>query len=350
MLDPIALSPRPFVHDRQTVRTSERMAEIWVSLPEGDQSTVFVNHVEYPPEGEFRIFRTKLNSKALRRFYLSAKWWDVVANRWVKLNQDYSTQLGVIAEVGYVTLVPGQRVEVKFLKLNPPTTEEQAPPPAAQADLEAALSKHLDPINNRLDRIEKNELKLALLDKATTTLNTAANNLNAPSVALQNHLRRLKHAAAPNVKSGEVTKQFQFDLASMHIAGDADALDQKTINSITWTNHPASLVIAVSKSVKALPARPFPATVRFWRKEKTGKRVLEPIDATFHDVGNDVVAEIPFHHQLAVPLTKSLKEHATPGSVCQLGATLEYSIDLGDLDPVHVAGPLGNEIELTIAP
>ena len=35
MLDPIALSPRPFVHDRQTVRTSERMAEIWVSLPEG---------------------------------------------------------------------------------------------------------------------------------------------------------------------------------------------------------------------------------------------------------------------------------------------------------------------------
>ena len=109
-------------------------------------------------------------------------------------------------------------------------------------------------------------------------------------------------------------------------------------------------MIAASKSVKALPARPFPATVRFWRKENTGKLILEPIAVTFSDVGNDVVAEIPFHHQLAVPLTKALKEYATPGSVCQLGATLEYTIDLGDLDPVHVAGPLGNEIELTIAP
>ena len=156
----------------------------------------------------------------------------MVANGWVKLNQDYSTQLGVIAEVGYVTLVPGQRVEVKFHKPCGPDAE-QAPAPSSQADLEAALSKHIAPINIRLDRIERNEAKLAMLDTATTTLNTAAKDLKAPSKALQKHLQKLKHAADPNVKSAAVTKQFQFDLASMHITGDADALDQKTINSIT---------------------------------------------------------------------------------------------------------------------
>lgn len=114
MDDLISLLPPVFVHERQTVRMSDRTAEIWVKLPENSESSVSVNFVEYPPEGNFRIFRTRLTTQEPRRFYLSAKRWDVKANRWIELVPMLSLSNEGTTGFNYVELQPGQRQIVQF--------------------------------------------------------------------------------------------------------------------------------------------------------------------------------------------------------------------------------------------
>ena len=105
-----------FVHDVKTLPPSKRIAEIWVQLPENTESKVSVNFVEYPPEGTFRIFRTKISTNEPRQFYLSAKRWDVQANRWIPLVAALSND--GTPDVGFIYLRPGERTVVKFD--NPP--------------------------------------------------------------------------------------------------------------------------------------------------------------------------------------------------------------------------------------
>ncbi len=347
----VAVLPGPFVHERQTVRVSERMAEIWVTLPEGDQSSVSVNHVEYPPEGEFRIFRTKLNSHEPQRFYLSAKRWDEKANRWVKLGQVPSTQPGVIEEVGYVTLVPGQRVEVQFdnpqLATTPPQAPALAPPPAPPCDLETALIKHVDPIKKRLGRIEK---KLNSLNTATTPLNTAADQLVDSSNALLEHLDKLELAAAPHAQSAKVTNWFQFDSATQKFSGDfaSDVNGQLTVN---WPDQTAAVVIKVPNRISPMPPRPFTANVTFLIRQKKRKPVFnKTIAVTFNDLGDQVVATIPFQQSLASPLKDALLNEIKAAGTFRISATIQYDAALGELGSVQIDGPLGNEIDLTITP
>lgn len=117
---PVMLLPKTFVHERRTVRMSERTAEIWVKLPKDSQSSVSVNFVEHPPEGDFRIFRTRINTFELRRFYLSAKRWDVHANHWIDLVAMPSLSSDETPDLGYLDLGPGQRRVVTFTDCHPP--------------------------------------------------------------------------------------------------------------------------------------------------------------------------------------------------------------------------------------
>ena len=122
--------------------------------------------------------------------------------------------------------------------------------------------------------------------------------------------------------------------------------------SVDWINHPVSVVIAVPKSLAALPPRPFKADVTFTLQEGDGEpfATLDPITIEFSDFGNQVVAEIPFKQRLGVPLSDSLVRWNKPDATFRVGATLNYQRELRELAPVRVSGPLGNEIELTIAP
>ncbi len=110
----MALPPEMFVHARRTVRTSERTAEIWVQLPRNSETYVSVNFVEHPPEGDFRIFRTRLNTQEPRRYYLSARRWDRACNQWIDLIAGAPLSIDEILNVGYVDLSPGQRAVVAF--------------------------------------------------------------------------------------------------------------------------------------------------------------------------------------------------------------------------------------------
>ena len=361
----MAVSPRPFVHSRQTVRTSERMAEIWVSLPKDSQSSVAVNFVEHPPEGEFRIFRTKLNSQEPRRFYLSAKRWDVNTSRWIDLSgkrfDEEGHDLGDLGPcsplpskgsptASYVDLQPGQRAIVHFD--NDPGCQIAAAPPVPACDLDAALAKHLEQVT------KLHEATQASLQATQNTLATQTGQLKAMTKTvgdikdretdLQNRIEQLELATAPHARSAKVTNQFRFDVAARKITGNSDTVNDR-IKSIDWTQHPASVVIAAPKSVKAMPPRPFTADVTFSLRQGGEETFSETtISVEFSDLGNHIVGSIPFHQCLAGPLSNALVDGGLAPGTFHVSATIDYKLEQGELDPVWISGPLGNEIELTI--
>ena len=140
--------PAIFVHERRTVRTSERTAEIWVQLPKNSESYVSVNFVEHPPEGDFRIFRTRLNTQQPRRYYLSARRWDRVCNQWIDLIAGTSLSINETLNVGYVDLGPGQRAVVAF------TDRYPADSLAAVSSLHAKTPQAIEPLMDTSETVE----------------------------------------------------------------------------------------------------------------------------------------------------------------------------------------------------
>lgn len=286
---PVMMRPKTFVHEPRLVRMSDRSAEIWVTLPE--RAYVSVNSVEYPPEGTFRIFRTKLTTQEPRRFYISAR----QGNGRDEITLSPTTILAIDEASGrhFVDLFPGQRAEINFPVVDAYPTQSYAA---------------------------------------------------MPDVTSQ-------QALAPRDASSSVTRRFHFDEAGSKVTGKASVQDGRG-TAIDWTNHPDSVSLVVPKSIKALPARPFEATVTFSLSEGGAEpfSTFEPMTIDFHDAGDNVIAQIVFLEHFAGALTDALvKAHAGPG-VYHIGATISYDLQPGELGNIVVSGSIGNTMQLVIQP
>lgn len=107
------LLPAVNVHNRQTVPLSKRMAEIWVTFPEGIDAWVSVNYVEYPPEGSVRVFRSSLRHDGSRAYRISARY--RTDKGWVYLRATGATvKRELDAHSFEVKVQPGDQVRVAF--------------------------------------------------------------------------------------------------------------------------------------------------------------------------------------------------------------------------------------------
>ena len=101
------------VHNRQTIPLSKRTAEIWMTFPEGIDSWVSVNYVEYPPEGSVRVFRSSLRHDGSRAYRISARY--RTDKGWVYLRATgTAVKRELDAHTFEVKVQPGDQVRVAF--------------------------------------------------------------------------------------------------------------------------------------------------------------------------------------------------------------------------------------------
>ena len=334
---PVMLLPKTFVHARKTVRTSERMAEIWVKLPKDSQSSVSVNFVEHPPEGDFRIFRTSINTHEPRRFYLSAKRWDVHANHWIDLVAVPSLSSDETPDLGYIDLGPGQRRVVTFT---------DCPSPEACVDVPS--------IHARLMQIEadifKNHTEVkVMLGGTDTPLAKTAENILGNTTSIKDQVAVLQQSVAPHDKSYGVTKAFHFSTTEKPIAGEAN-VEMTHVKSVNWGSHPETLNIIATSVPRALPRIPFTADVTFMiqAEGQAPFETLAPFPVEFHETANGFEGEVDFNVHLATPLANAFANQPFPSENLQLAARMEFTLDHGELGLTRVSGELGNKIELKI--
>ncbi len=337
--DQIAQLPPVFVHHRQTVRVSDRTAEIWVKLPRDSQSSVSVNFVEHPPEGDFRIFRTRINTLEPRRFYLSAKRWDVHANHWTDLAAVPTLYSDETPDLGYIELGPGQRQIVTFTDCQPLKTCVDVPSLHARlTQIEADIFKN------------HTEVKVMLGGTDTPLAGTTQEILqNTSSIGTQ--VAVLQQTVAPHDKSYGVTKAFYFDTTEKLIAGKVDVdPTEKRIQSLNWGSHPDKLNIIAASVPRALPKIPFTAQVTFMiqAEGQAPFATLASIPIVFHETAVGFQGEVDFNVDLAAPLANAFDNQPFPMEDLQLAAMLEFQLDHGELGFTRVSGELGNKIELRI--
>ncbi len=343
---PVMLLPKTFVHEPKLVRMSDRSAEIWVTLPE--RAYVSVNSVEYPPEGTFRIFRTKLTTQEPRRFYISAR----QGRGKGQITLSPTTILAIDEASGrhFVDLFPGQRAEIDFPTVDPQPIQsaiaitDDKQQTLLEGKLDAILMK-LGPGDSTIDNLiqaqtdqikQSHEESAKFHRKATRSLRPIAS---------------IQQALAPSDASSSVTRRFHFDEAGLRVTGKASVQDGR-VTAIDWTNHPVSVSLVAPKSIEALPARPFEATVTFSLREGVAEpfSTFEPMTIQFHDAGDNVFAQIAFLEQFAGALTDALvKAHAGPGTY-RIGATIRYELQLGELGNIVVSGEIQNTIDLVVQP
>ena len=105
--------PPVYVHNRQTVPLSKRMAEIWMTFPEGIDAWVSVNYVEYPPEGSVRVFRSSLRHDGSKAYRISARY--RTDKGWVYLRATGATvKRELDAHSFEVKVQPGDQVRIAF--------------------------------------------------------------------------------------------------------------------------------------------------------------------------------------------------------------------------------------------
>ena len=113
--DAVAQLPRVFVHARETVRLSDRTAEIWVKFPANSCSRISVNFVEYSPQGDFSIIRTRLSRNERRRYYIAAQSFCQGISEPCALTPMVNAKvLQNEAGMYFVDLRPGERVLIHF--------------------------------------------------------------------------------------------------------------------------------------------------------------------------------------------------------------------------------------------
>jgi hypothetical protein len=332
---------RPFVHQRRTVPVSERDAEIWVTLPSELQTSVSVNFVEYPPEGDFRVFKTKLPTQEPRRFYLSAKTWDVKANRWLSLVPKNALSQDDTPRSWYVELSPMERVNVEFLVPERIPPEKTPPPPAAPSPV--VDKRVLRKVRGVASQLQRQDEKL---DQLTNNLGEHKNSLEQ----IRQKLTRMEQASAPNELSEKVTSQFQFEPTTAKVSGKY--VIESGQKKIVWTVSPETITIMVPQlPIQALPTRPFKAdiTMSVRTPGKDAYATLPSIPVTFREADGQLVGQIPFNTQLAAPLADALLTQDPVSPSHQVTARMRYEIALGELKEVTVEGSLGNwfPIEIT---
>ncbi len=113
---PVTLQAQKFVHERKTVRTSERTAEIWIKLPENSNAYVSVNFTERASQGSFQIFRTRLTKYEPRRYYIAAWCLCDGSGERILLEPTLNDPRICTDESGmyYVDLFPGDRIQIWF--------------------------------------------------------------------------------------------------------------------------------------------------------------------------------------------------------------------------------------------
>lgn len=357
VIAPIALSPRPFVHARQTVRTSERMAEIWVSLPKDSQSSVSVNFVEYPPEGEFRIFRTKLNSQEPRRFYLSAKRWDEKAKKWMVLSpkrldaqsndwQDLNSSPQNFGE-GVFPVHPEQRT-LACIDLHPGQREIIAytDPLFTETAMDVhSIHSRLNDIEAKIDSDHRN--LTSLVEQAKSSLESQSQSIQQESENIGLQIADVQRTLAP--QESAITEVFGFKESERSISAQVVVLNDG-IKSVKWSNHPQKLNITSNSIPRSLPHSDFTAHITFMIQEGDQEpfKTLAPIPVVFHTTKQGFDGEVDFNALLDKPLGNALLILNFPAENLRLAARMEFTLDHGELGPKRVAGNLRDKINLTI--
>jgi hypothetical protein len=91
----------------------DRSAEIWMKFPRDTNPSVAVNFTEYPPAGDFRIFRTTIPDDRGRKYYISAVQRTESGNNF-PLDPKGPWIRDDALDLHYVLLKPGETAKIEF--------------------------------------------------------------------------------------------------------------------------------------------------------------------------------------------------------------------------------------------
>ena len=316
-----------------TTPSHDRTAQVWMQFPAGTNPSVRINFTEYPPEGDFRIFRTTIPGPGPRRYYISAvRYVNQVAVPLTVLHASVPLMHDGVIDQPYVDLLPGSTAKIAF-KNGVVAAEGEV-----EVENEFVTSEEFELTQNE-SATEINGLRQQLTQSQETIS------------ALQDQVADLqaRPKLPPQVSSDLPTMSFRFrekELRASFRVNNAGA-----VHSVSFVGPPVGLTLEASPWPDELDEPPAKAELFLALFNADQEPAVQPVyvlpgsvSVQFRQSVTGPVVDVPFT-QLDAPLAKGIAALRPLPRMLLVRGYLRFTLNNGRK---RIYGPMGNQIDLRL--
>jgi len=311
-------------------RVDFQAAWLWMKFPKGKNPSVSVNFTEYPPAGNFRIFRTKVPCDGKRRYYISAAYLEGEERIALKPSKfDRGVKPDGLTGQWYVDLAAGETVKILFTEDQESSSDgtgNGATPSAelgkVRADLAGRIQRSEDQLREDIARLESKIEKLKP-------------RLESPS----------------RIPENLPTMRFRFSETETKMVAAITLDGNGNVNDVDITKHPVDLTIKVPHWPTELGAQLLKGELYLAVFNGDQQPAIQPlfllpkaVSVQFRTPAGPCVADVPFK-QLRSPLSEGIKKLKPMPTKLLVRGFLRFTLNNGHKT---IYGPLGNQIELSL--